>query len=160
MTHIDVVTALWTGFPGGPGTSTFHLKNETHDLTGIQEFFGNLAGIIPDSVAIQVQNSGATIEDTTGDLVDTWAAESVAVVAGSNGTKYASGVGAVIQWDTGFVIDKRALVGHTYMVPIYGGAFDTNGTLNSDDLALIQTAATTLVSAYVDAFLAWHRPRK
>lgn len=160
MADIRVVTVLWSGFPGGPGTSTFHFTNVELDLTALHDFYGALLGIIPNSVHLEVRNSGAVVDDATGDLMDTWAEAPVTTMMGSNTAAYASGVGCVVRWDTGVVVDKRSMVGHTFLVPLYGGAFDVDGTLNTDDKGLIQTQATELVTGYDEVLLMWHRPRK
>lgn len=160
MANLDVVRVDWTGGPGGPGTSTFYLTPGTHNLTPLKDFYGLLAGIIPNSWTIQVQNSGATIDAATGNLVGSWAAAAVAQIPGSNTGDYASGVGAVVRWDTGVVMDGRTIRGHTYLVPIYAAAFDVNGSLDDSQKALIQNTTTTTVTALTGQLNVWHRPRK
>lgn len=159
MTSIRLITAVWSGFPGGPGTSTFAMTDATHDLTALKDFYGLLAGIIPSAVNVAVENTGPIVSDVTGSLVGTWSENSVVSVQGSNTGDYASGVGAVVRWETGSVVDGHLLRGHTFVVPIYAAAFDTNGSLDTAQRALIQSTADSTLAAYAGELLVWHRPR-
>lgn len=160
MANIRLVTALWSNLPGMPGTSTFAFDDVAMSLTALKDFYGLLAGILPTPGTIQVQNSGPVVDDTTGDLVSLWSETGVAQTNCSNASAYAAGVGAVVRWDTGQVVDGRLLRGHTYVLPIYGGAYDTDGTLSSSQRTLIQNTATTTVAAYTGKLKVWHRPKK
>jgi hypothetical protein len=136
------------------------MTHSDHDLSFLHDFYGVLLGIIPSSVTLEVIPEGASIDDTTGDLISAWAATPVSVMHGSNGTPYAAGIGASVRWNTGVVVDKHHVAGRTYLCPLYGDAFDTDGTLNTSDLALIHGAANSLITDHAGELLVWHRPRK
>lgn len=160
MVNLNVTTVRWTGFPGGPGTSTFYFHEAaTYDLTALHDFYGVQLGIIPSSVSLEVVPAGATIDATNGDLVGGWTKAATTVMTGSNGTEYASGVGATIRWETGIVAHGRSVRGRTYMCPLYGGIFDPDGSLDGAGQGLLQSSAATLIAAYLGEIMVWHRPK-
>jgi len=159
MVNLNVTTVRWSGFPGGPGTSTFYFHEAaTYDLTALHDFYGLLLGIIPSAVTLEVLNVGATIDATNGDLVGAWSKAPVSAMTGSNAAEYASGVGATVRWETGIVAHGRAVRGRTYMCPLYGGAFDVDGSLDGASQGLLASVAATTIAAYLGELMVWHRP--
>lgn len=160
MVNLNVTTVRWSGFPGGPGTSTFYFHEDaTYDLTALHDFFGLMLGLIPTSVGLEVVNTGATIDDANGDLVGGWTKASVSTMTGSNAGDYPSGVGCTVRWETGAVRHGRSVRGRTYLAPLYGAIFDTDGSIDSSGRTTIQGAADTTIAAYAGEMMVWHRPK-
>ena len=160
MADLDVVTTLWSGFPGGPGTTTmFMLTGMDHHLEELHDFFGLLLHTFPPSVILQVQNSGGTIDPTDGHLTGGWVGDAQAPMTGSGSGTYAAGVGACVRWETGEVVDGHHVRGHTYLIPMMSGYFDTNGSMSDDAHTLIQGSVNSFQSNYADELCVWHRPR-
>lgn len=160
MASLDVVPVVLSGFPGGPGVSTFYFDNTaTYDLTDLHDLYGLLLGLIPSNTTITLPTSGVTISDDDGELIGAWTKAAVSAMAGSNTGDYAGGVGATIRWETGAVAHGHAVRGRTYMVPLANAAFDTDGTLKASERALLQSSADTTIAAYGAAWKVWHRPK-
>lgn len=160
MANINLVGVTWGNFPGGPGRSTFAFTSGGHSLIVLKDLFGLLGNIIPSGITITTDTTGPVVDDATGELVSTWTASPTTTVTAAGSGDYASGVGAVIQWMTSDVADGRSVRGHTFMVPLISSVFDTNGSLDDTNRALITGAAQSTVEGYGAEMLVWHRPKK
>lgn len=158
MADLVVVPVALSGFPGGPGTNTFHFRQGVDDFTALHDFYGVMLGLIPDSVSIHVPTSGPVVDEVTGDLISSWFIDDTGTMTGSNTTAYAGGVGATVRWETADVVNSRHVRGHTFLVPLYGGMFDVNGTLKETERTIILGAAGDLLTAYGTDLVVWHRP--
>ena len=159
MTSIHRVRVGWTGFPGGPGVSTFYTLDTAGFLDDLYTFFYALRGAIPTSVTIQIEGTGDTITDTTGELVSGWTEDAPAAIDCNNSNTYAAPSGAVVDWLTSAVLDGRRLRGRTFLVPVAADAYETNGTLHPDFIAMLQGVSDAFVAAQSGSFVIWHRPR-
>lgn len=156
MVNILRVTARWSGFVGAPGYTVLHFRDfGTGDGPGgepdaaqalaaaerARTFFASVATLLPNSVTIQVQSEVDMLEDTTGQLQDSFSVAPPAVVTGTGGTGgYAAAAGAVVNWRTASFRNGRRIRGRTFLVPLAGGSYQSDGTLND-------TFRTTLVNA-------------
>lgn len=164
MTSLMVQTAVWTGFAGAPGYSTFR-----HRITGTEanaaqaghddvwNFFTALNTLLPSDVDVTV-DPVVTIHDSdtgenTGEVV---VGTPTGVVSGNNLGNWSGQVGAAIEWETGTYINGRRLRGRTYLVPL-GGFSDDDGTVSGGAVTTIMTAAANIVNSPQD-FIVWHRP--
>jgi len=157
MTNLYRVRSIWSGFPGGPGVSTMFFLDMATAIDAVHTFWAALAPRLPEDVHIQVQNFGDVISDTTGELVDSWTADTVAVVVGSNTDGYAAPAGACVNWHTDTVVNGKRLRGRTFLVPIGPNAFQTDGSLGPTPIANIQSYADALVASESSSFVVWHR---
>ena len=128
-------------------------------VASIHTFWDALKTWLPNNVHVQVVPSGDTIEDTTGDLVGTWAADPVTEVVGVYAGAHAAPVGACADWITATILDLHRLRGRTFIVPTAQNAFQDDGTLGVDFLAALDAAQTAFVIAQDASFVVWHRPR-
>lgn len=154
---ISRIRAVWTGFIGAPGVSTFYSLNPEVDVPLITGFFRGLITVLPLAVNITVDSSGDVLDETTGNLTGSW---SMAAQEGQQGTcagPYAAPVGMVVNWETGAVLDQSRLRGKTYLVPLCGSAFDANGTPIPEAVALVLGDAESLAAE--NSLVVWHRPR-
>lgn len=159
MTTLYRTRVQWTGFPGGPGISTFYGQIDSGLTADLHTMFAALAGYLPTDVDVQVENAGDAIEDTNGDLTGAWSTDSVLTIAGTNGDGYSAPVGAELVWLTSTILDGHRVKGRTFLVPIGSTSFGTDGALNATDQAAILAIAETFIAATVGNLVVWHRPR-
>lgn len=161
MATLERIRVTWSGSGVvGPGLTTFFFTQPTGALpSAVRTFFSSLAALFPPSVTIQVPNNGDLIDEATGALAGTWTVGSTpAAVVGSSAGAFQLGVGAQVRWRTAGIVGGRRSVGSTFLVPATGGAFDTDGTLQSTSVTLIQNAANALIVASPNLAV-WSRPK-
>jgi len=156
-----VIRVALSGFPGGPGVSTFHCAVDTNpDLTNLRAFWAALTGRLMAGITIQIPNSGDTILSTTGELVGNWsAAGPVAAVTTSGALLAEAAAGAQVVWTTNDVSDGRSVKGRTFLVPGNCSDFGADGQLSVAQQTVLATAAQSVVGA-TPPFVIWHRPKK
>lgn len=160
MVNIMRVTAEWTGFPGGPGFSVFHmrdfgsgtgpgadptLESVNGAMARIRQLFIAFAPLLAPPVSVQVRPVVDILEDTTGTLVDSLSGTPVTPVLSSATGNYSAPAGAVINWRTNGIRNGRRIRGRTFLVPLAGSSFDGNGSLSTSAQTTIQNAANVLV---------------
>jgi hypothetical protein len=159
MTDIAKVVVSWSNFTGQPGYSVFYKVAAGLVTTNLRTFYDSIKAYLPSNLAIQVPNSGDVINDATGVLSGSWSTATNLVVTGTSSSVYAAGSGAVAKWRSSGIVAGRRVVGRTFLIPLTGGAFDTNGTLLAAPLLILQNAAAALVTAEAGNLLVWHRPK-
>jgi len=159
MADIHRIRAVWSGAPGAPGISTFYTPAPpaAADLTAIWTFFNALIAGLPNTMTIQVQGTGDTVDDGTGDLTGSWTATAPSVVTGTSASGYAAPTGSCVHWTTGSVMDGRRVKGTTFIVPTVN-QYEANGTLVGTWVTTLTTAAQTMQTALGANFMVWHRP--
>jgi len=159
VTSINRVRAIWSGFPGGPGVSTFYSLVPDTTVVDVRALFLAIHTGLPSSVSVQVENSGDILEDTTGEVTGLWSTDAVLPVDGDNTAAYSAPSGICVNWITATVLDGHRVKGRTFFVPAGGNFYEDNGTLSAGALAIFEPAASTFVAAEVGALVVWHRPR-
>lgn len=163
------VVAQWSGFTGAPGFSNFYFAGPGETAAAAQAaandvrtFFAALINDLPAGVTITVSPIVAVINPGDGVLSDEiTVATAPASVVGTGAGAYAAPVGAVVNWRTSTVVAGRRLRGRTFLVPLQGGSFQTDGTLATGALGIIRGAAATLATVNTGApieLVVWHRP--
>lgn len=161
MTEILRVRSEWTGFNGAPGYTNLFFRDFTTDGPGgdtgtvanasaavdrVRGFWGALSALLPDDVTITPDSNVDLLEDTTGELIDSFTSTSGGAVLGTDTGGYQSAGGASITWRTGGIRNGRRIVGRTFLVPLAGSIFNTTGQLIPSVQAQIQTAANALLN--------------
>lgn len=153
------VKALWSGFQGAPGLTVFHFSkfdvgagfvtaDSQSAVDRVRSFFFGCTASLPAGVSVQVQGDAEIIEGTDNSLVEIHATTQPAVVNGTaTGTSYASPVGAVVNWRTNEIRKGRRIRGRSFLVPLAGSAFESNGTLSASTLTNVSSSANTLRTA-------------
>lgn len=157
---LQVVTVLWTGFPGAPGYTRFYWDvASAPDLAAYQAFFVGIADRIPSNTTVQVQNTGNLIDESDGSVMGSWSGPAQAAIPGTGSGAYAAPSGAHINWRTGDIKNGRRVRGRSFLVPLYGGAYDSDGSIAATVLTDLRGNLATLVTALVgsDARI-WSRP--
>lgn len=158
MARIERIRVALTGFAGAPGVSTFYAINAASMISPLNTFYSLLAGALPNDVTATVQNTGDVIEATTGALVDTWTGPVQPPTVGANAGTFASPSGATVSWLTPAIMDGHRLKGRTFLVPLGGNSYDTDGSLDFGVMGSIGQRAAELVAASASNFVVWHRP--
>lgn len=157
----------WSGFTGGPGyTNLYFLNPEEPTLairnttaTRVKAWFDALKVMMPSVVTIQFPTEMDEIDTATGDLTNTLPIDTIANAVGTQVGTYSAPTGACVNWATGQIVNGRRLRGRTFLVPLAGSIFQSDGTLNDANRTTMVTASTTLCSFQDNLVLAiWHRP--
>lgn len=145
MVDLNVIRVTWTGINGMPGVSTFYREGDVTSFTPkLTTFFGSIANYVPSGITWSVPSSGVVIDSATGLAKASWIGPVQTPVTSSATGGYAGPGGAVIQYETGLFLEGRRLRGKTFVVPINGTNFGTNGQLTSGCITALTNAATTM----------------
>jgi hypothetical protein len=147
-----------TGFIGEPGVMTFYFLDGSSALGALHGFAENIGVIMPDKVNLQVENSGDRIVAETGVLVGSWSGTAQEPVVGASAGFYPAPAGAVINWLTGSIFDGHRLRGRTFVVPLAGDSYQTDGSIVPERLATLRGAAESFRTGQTSNFVIWHRP--
>lgn len=149
-----------SGVSGLPGVATFHFGSSVTDMGALRTFWDAVKSVFPNTMQIQVPNSGDTINEDNGQIQGAWSGPSQAVIQGTGGVgSYLSTAGAMIRWTTPLVVEGRRPIGKTFLVPAMTSTFSSSGTISSSVVTTLQTAATNLVVAYAGELKVYHRPK-
>jgi hypothetical protein len=156
---MDELVASWTGFPGAPGYSVFH---SSHTSSGVHDalvsLFTSFKNLIPASVKISFPGSGRVLDAVTGNQIDVWGGETTDVVQGSEGGKYSAPTGMAINWQTSTIHRNKIVRGRTFVVPMAGVLYDTDGSLAATYVTDFNASVAAFVSGLAGAFVVWSRP--
>lgn len=155
---VDRVRVEWSGFPGGPGVSTFYVTDGTAAVGPLSTFFGAIRTAIPTDVSINIPALGDKIDPITGLVTGSWAGGTPTPTTGGGVGAYSAPAGAMIKWLTGGIARGHRVKGRTFLVPLLGGMFAADGTLGPDTVIMLQNAATALVSSLATNQFIWSRP--
>jgi hypothetical protein len=159
MANIDRIRVSLFGFIGGPGVMTFYASDAAALLPDLQTFLAALVPGLPSTMNLDVEHTGDTVVDATGVLVGGWSGSALATLTGADTAPYPAPSGACVTWVSDGIPWGYRLKGRTYLVPIGGGSYDTDGTINPTNVANIQAAADAFVTAGAGNFKVWNRPR-
>lgn len=172
MGRIIRVKVIWTGFTGGPGYTNLYFEPvpESDTITQpvvdnavakVQTFLGTWRQWLSPVVVTGVDSTIEELDEVSGELQGFWSATVAAPTGGSGGTAFASVSGACISWGTQGVRNGRRVRGRTFMIPLAGSAYDTDGTIHGTHLPVMRTAANALHADSGGARLVvWSRPNK
>lgn len=165
MPDIWKVTAQWTGGAIGSGFTNFYFQAGTSTAQAASDSaraflfsaYGAAQALLPTGISISFTAGVDSLDVVTGALTGTIPITPPSNVTGSGTGAYAAPAGACVTWLTGGVVNGHRLRGRTFLVPMSGNAFESDGTLSATTLSSINSAATTFISAAPD-FAVWHRP--
>ena len=150
----------WSGFPGGPGLSTFYVTDGPTAVGPISSFFSSFSRDLPVDVHINVPASGDVLDPITGLISGVWAGGTPTPSAGADAAGYNAAGGAMIKWVTAGIVRGHRVRGRTFIVPLGGDLYQTDGTLDNGVRDGILLSATNLVAALSPNLFVWSRPRK
>lgn len=161
MADIYRVKARWAGFTGAPGYTVLHFADQfgtNGDLgpatqegaldivTRTRAFFDAIKGTLPAPVSVTVESEVEVLDELSGRLTNSFAVASQLAVNGMSNSSYSVASGAVINWRTAGVRKNRRVRGRSFIVPLVGSQFGTNGALLDATVAQIQDNANVLAS--------------
>jgi len=161
MTALARIRVAWTGGAVvGPAVSTFYALGDQpaglQTATGV--YFDAIKAAFPTTVTFTVPNQGELIEDSTGELLDTWTSGSVSTSTGGSSQGFSQGVGIRVVWNTNGVVAGRRVRGSTFLCPIGGPNFDSDGTIVSGTLTAQSAAANAFEENVEGGLQIWSRP--
>lgn len=157
---VDRVRVTWSGFPGGPGLSTFYVTSGAAAVGPISSMFAGFRNQLPMDVSYNVPGSGDAIDPITGLISGSWAGGTPTPGSGGGSGGYSAPAGALIRWATGGIVRGHRVKGRTFLVPIVASSYQADGTLIADALTMIQNAASGLVAALPTDLFVFSRPSK
>ena len=160
MVNIQRVQVASAGYLGSPGVTTFYCLNASAGVAHIAAFLHAVQAYFPTEVHWTYPTSGDTINPINGELAGGWTSGGATADAGTAAESYAGPVGAIVNWETGTILDGHRLRGKTFLVPLASGVWDVDGRLNFSVSSAISAAAAGLVSDMADNLVVWHRPKK
>lgn len=163
---IHRVTAQWSGFPGAPGYSNFYFAGDgttegdaQASAARVRTFFDAITNRLPTGVSIQVEPEVASIDEASGNMTGIVAIDPVLPVSGVGTGGFSGPSGAVVNWLTTEFINGRMVRGRTFLVPLAASSYEDDGTLTTNALTGLRTAATALIGDLSDAgLMVWRRP--
>lgn len=143
----------------GPGVTTLYFEEAGSGfVTGVQNWVAAWKNYIPSGISMKVEGFGDLIDVATGGLSGTWTDGTTLTQTGTFAGSYAAGVGCRTVWQTNGVHNGRRVRGSSYVVPIGGSLFDTDGTLAGATKTAIEGAGTTLVGLATNVLCVYSRP--
>jgi len=174
MVSIFRVTTTWSGFNGAPGYTNHFFRNvlpggaptEVDDQISaaaghdrVHAFFNTIKQNLPDDVKLTVEPNVDELEDTNGELLNSFALEPKAILTGAQAGAYSAATGAVVAFSTGTIHNKRRIRGRTFLIPLAGVAFGLSGRLQPAVVTLNTDAAKALaIGGLNSTFGIWARP--
>jgi len=160
MPNLARVRTIWSGTPVvGAGVSTFYF-DEAHSgfVADLQALWVALAPRVPTGVTFTTANTGDLIDEDTGDLVGTWTDGTPSTVNSSGSGVYAAGVGLRARWPTSGIKNGRRVRGATFVVPLVGSAYQSDGSIDGTVWTSVTTAFGALYTAGAGFQYIWSRP--
>ena len=164
MTVMYQIRSNWTGFSGAPGFTNMYFETTDPLAAGaatatqnVATFWNSVKSVLPADVTVVCDSEVNTIDDINGQLQDSLAVTGGGAV-GSGAGVYSAPTGAVVDWSTGAIYEGHRVVGRTFLVPLVGSVYETNGTLTTAAINTINAAASALRLAAGPVFGVWSRP--
>jgi len=162
MPSIWQIKAVWNGFTGSPGYSTFRFTSDGTAASlnsmgaAAHAWAVQLAPYMLTSWNITFPTEVLELDVTTGTLLSANAMTTAqAAVAGTTApTAYAGGSGAVITYHTPLIYRGRRVIGRTFCVPLVG-IYENDGTLTSTAITGLTAAGNALRTATPAVFVIW-----
>lgn len=163
------VQAVWNGWEGAPGYSSFYFAGGGGLISDAQQVadrvatsFELIAGLLPSQVTVSIPTEVEVVDSDSGILSGYQPIDAPDPIDGDNvsTSRWSAPTGAVINWLTADVRFGRRIRGRTFLVPLDGSAYQADGTLGGDTLIALRAFADNLTSWDFDSeFGVWSRPR-
>lgn len=164
MAQIWRVVVTWSGGKIGTGYTNMFFNTGVSTAQAAadaaREFWRagtSIGGALPAGVTLAFPAVVDTIEATNGQLTSNTSITAPAAITGADATAYSAVSGACVTWRTGEFVNGRRVRGRTFIVPLGGASYQTDGTLGASFLGTLNTAITALVAAAPE-FCVWRRP--
>ena len=160
MTDMNRVRVALSGTAiAGPGVATFYGIGSAPTLVNaLQALYNTLKGFMPITTHIVVPTEGEIVDSDTGATTGIWTGGVTAGLDGGDTGGFAKGVVARIVWGTAGITHNRHVKGSTFVVPLAGSAYDSDGTISNTNRGSMQTAIDTFHTATTGVHVIWTRP--
>jgi hypothetical protein len=154
----------WSTESGGAGFSVFHAISGLSEITAqawveaIQDLFVAVANRLPIGTTISFPSEVLQLNTATGELTAVQSVSPPASVPGGGAGAYSAPSGARLRWSTAGIVGGRRVRGTTFLVPLYGAAYDDAGTIEPATLSQLQAAGETYLSTIPDTPAVYSRP--
>ena len=163
---IHRITTVWTGFQGAPGYSNFFFTGDgsggqaEESRNRVLAFWNAMNDLLPSDVSILTEGEAAVVDEQTGQITGyELVAQDPGAGSGQSQLGYSAASGAVVTWTTAGVVNGRRVRGRTFLVPLGGGAYQSDGSLTGDTISTLNEAAGEMVGdAFDSGFGIWSRP--
>lgn len=160
MAPLNRVRAVWSGFPGGPGVSTFYTVDPLIFLPAIRALYQAFVNNLPADVNVSFDSTGDVIESTSGLITGSWTAPAVAAIQGMSSGTYSAPTGFQIAWATSAITSGRRIRGRTFFVPAGGAIFTNGGQVAAATRATMDAAILTFLASVTTNMVIYQRERK
>jgi hypothetical protein len=161
MTALARIRVTWHGGAVvGPAVSTFYALGDQAPALQAEagNYFNAIKPAFPGTVNWVIPSTGELIEDSTGELLDVWESGTPQLPVGGSGSSFSQGVGIRVVWLTNGVVGGRRVRGATFLCPIGGPNFSTDGTIVDGTLTSQAEAANDFVDSVEGGLQIWSRP--
>lgn len=159
MTTISRVRVAMTGFVGAPGVMTFYTTNPLTFRDPLNVFVDAMALKMPGTVTLKVDNVGDELDALSGDITGTWTFPELGAHPGQQTGTYSAPSGLAINWITTTFIGGSRLRGRTFVVPLGGTSYESDGSIGAQVLLDLRAAATMFIADAGSTFVIYSRPR-
>jgi hypothetical protein len=147
------------GFTGAPGLTTLMLGSGITNVAPIVTFFNALTNVMPNGLSATIPSSGDQINETNGQITGTWIGTGGQTITSiTAAAAYSGSSGACIDWLTSLIVAGRRVQGRTFVVPLTGVSYQSDGTLAGTTITILQNAATALIVALAGELKVFSRP--
>lgn len=153
MAEVARVKTILTGFAGAPGVSTHHFTKTSvvgwdyfapHAITQVHDAWEAAKSIFPQGMEMEVQASVDILDVDTGEILSTIMG-TAASTTGTGDLGYGPlSAGICVTFRTAGVVAGKHVRGRTFLVPVYLGAIDTDGSPTSGALTTADSFGDTI----------------
>lgn len=150
---VSRVEISWSIPNAGPSVSVMHFQDGPSAqsaadlLADIRPFFIAAQGYLPNDVTISFPSEIAHLNIATGELESVEPVVPPASVTGTVSGAWAGGSGGRVVWGTNNIHVGRRVRGTTFLVPLAGSAFGTDGRMTGPFTTAMTTAGNALIAA-------------
>lgn len=170
------ITAVWSGFSGGPGYSNFHfttdggfwdgglIGNEAEQAAQaaadrVGAAFTQLSSYLPGSARVDIETEAAILDSDSGEILGSVDVDTPGASATGSANVYAGPAGAIVNWRTADYRNGRRIRGRTFLVPLAIEAYQDDGTLSSPGRLAVQNFGDEMFNGSGGPELGvWSRP--
>lgn len=160
------VTLQWTGFDGAPGYTNLYfgagggfISDVGQVLDRIDSALEDVISVFPAGLRIGVNSEVAFLDESTGVVTSFEDDGTIRGWTSNNAGPYSATSGAVIIWRTDDVRNGRRIAGRTFMVPLAGSSYESDGTLSVSARQQLLDFGNALAAWDLDSeLMVWSRP--
>jgi hypothetical protein len=165
MTSMYQVVWGWHGPVGGDGYTNLFFDATTDTptaalaaVTNSRLLFDGVKALIPSAYTITPHTDVRVLNDADGTVLNIYTVTGVPAVPCGGAGVFSAPSGAGVDWLTATIHGRRRMQGRTFFVPLFGSAYDSDGSILNAYVTTIATAAEAMRTASGPAFGIWGRP--